>query len=68
MANVEKPLDCAAMCCDVLCFDIYCAALCSPVHVPVQTVVVGDELILALVVQLALQVHVLQAGQVGLVP
>jgi hypothetical protein len=53
-------INCAVMC--------LCAALSSPVHVPVQTVVVGDELILALVVQLALQVHVLQAGQVGLVP
>merc|ERR1712106_378939 len=39
-----------------------------PVHVPVQAVVVGDELILPLIVQLALEVHVLQHRQVRLVP
>ena len=38
-----------------------------PVHVPVQAVIVGDEFILSLIVQLALEVHVLQHGQVRLV-
>ena len=41
---------------------------CLPVHVPVQTVIVGDQLILSLVVALGLQVHVLQVGKVRLVP
>ena len=39
-----------------------------PVHVPVQAIIVGDELILPLIVQLALEVHVLQHRQVRLVP
>ena len=37
------------------------------VHVPVETVVVGDELVLALAPELALEVHVLKDGHVGLV-
>ena len=40
----------------------------SPVHISVEAVVIGDQFILPLVVQLALQVHVLQVGQVRLVP
>ena len=39
-----------------------------PINIPVQAVIVRDEFILPLVVQLALQVHVLQVGQVRLVP
>ena len=38
-----------------------------PVHVPVEAVVVGDELVLPLVVELTLEVEMLQPGQVGLV-
>ena len=39
-----------------------------PVNVSIQAVIVWYELILPLVVQLALQVHVLQVGQIRLVP
>ena len=38
-----------------------------PVNIPVQTVIVRNELVLPLIVELALEVHVLQDGQVGLV-
>ena len=38
-----------------------------PVQVPIQAVVVWNEFILPLVVELALEVHVLEHGQVGLV-
>ena len=38
-----------------------------PVNVPVQTVIVRNELVLPLIVELALEVHVLQDGQVRLV-
>ena len=39
-----------------------------PVNVSIQAVIVRYELILPLVVQLVLQVHVLQVGQVRLIP
>ena len=38
-----------------------------PVQVPIQAVVVWNEFILPLVVELALQIHVLQDREVGLV-
>ena len=39
-----------------------------PVHVPIQAVIVRNQLILSLVVQLTLEVHVLQHRQVRLEP
>ena len=38
-----------------------------PVHIPVEAVIVGNELVLPLVVQLALEVHVLKTREIGLV-
>ena len=40
----------------------------SPIHISIEAVIVRDQFILPLVVQLALEVHVLQVGQVRLVP
>ena len=44
-----------------------CVVVALPVHVPIQTIIVRNQLILSLVIQLTLEVHVLQHGQVGLV-
>ena len=38
-----------------------------PVQVPIETIIVRNEFILSLVVQLALEIHVLEHRQVGLV-
>ena len=38
-----------------------------PVQVPIETIIVGNEFILSLVVQFALEIHVLEDGKVGLV-
>ena len=38
-----------------------------PVQVPIETIIVGNELILSLVVQFALEIHVLEDGKVRLV-
>ena len=38
-----------------------------PVNVSVEAVIVGYQLVLSLVVEFALEIHVLQDGQVGLV-
>jgi hypothetical protein len=50
-----------------LCFLDACAVCSLPAHVPVEAVVVWNELVLPLIVELALEVHVLQAGQIRLV-
>ena len=41
--------------------------LLLPVEVPIETIIVGNQLILSLVVQFALEIHVLEHGQVGLI-
>ena len=38
-----------------------------PVQVPVETIVVGNELVLPLVVQFALEIHVLEDREIGLI-
>ena len=38
-----------------------------PVHVPVETIVVGDQLVLSLVVELALEIHMLENWKIWLV-
>ena len=38
-----------------------------PVQVPIETIIVGNELVLPFVVQFALEIHVLEDRQVGLI-
>ena len=38
-----------------------------PVQVPVETIVVGNELVLPLVVQFALEIHMLEDREIGLI-
>ena len=39
-----------------------------PVHVAVETIIVGNQLILSFIVELALQIHVLENWKIGLIP